>query len=154
MTFSAKAKDNGSRLRSNLRNYNIDLPQGRRKTCRTTGFTALCEGEANQLAKDFNELLLDKGGADEIGKVYAAQQLSESNPEDAIKEAEAVEKIANFLMGSHKADQLPDDMECNNSMEKSIMTLSLVCLLTSIGTPLFSSLTASATWRSMVWPNS
>ncbi|KAL3106226.1 hypothetical protein niasHT_016913 [Heterodera trifolii] len=58
----AKNKDGGKNFRTELQQFNcgVDLQTGRRKTGAITTFTALCERESVQLAKDFDKLAKDE----------------------------------------------------------------------------------------------
>ncbi|KAI6182700.1 Transcription factor AP-2-beta-like [Aphelenchoides bicaudatus] len=57
MLRRAKNKDGGKGLREKLRMYDINMPEGRRRSLENTAFTALCEAEALNLARDLGHVL-------------------------------------------------------------------------------------------------
>uniref|UniRef100_A0A914CUZ0 Transcription factor AP-2 C-terminal domain-containing protein n=1 Tax=Acrobeloides nanus TaxID=290746 RepID=A0A914CUZ0_9BILA len=67
----AKNKDGGKALRDELKRLGIILPSGRRKSVQTTVFTALCEEEALQMARDFDELSKKSFPTKQVAMAYS-----------------------------------------------------------------------------------
>uniref|UniRef100_A0A0N5A7C2 TF_AP-2 domain-containing protein n=1 Tax=Parastrongyloides trichosuri TaxID=131310 RepID=A0A0N5A7C2_PARTI len=71
----SKNKDGGTHLRESLNKVSIKLPIGRRKASKVTAFTALSEGEAIRLAKDYFKICQQEFPSTLLGKTLVENEL-------------------------------------------------------------------------------
>ncbi|CAI4221760.1 unnamed protein product [Auanema sp. JU1783] len=101
----AKSKNGGKELRDQLEQIGLDLPAGKRKAFHMTLFTAMVEGEATHLAKDFDFLCETEFPVDILSEYV--QQKETEDAERNKRDLEGTVRVLSNLLSTLRQDRAP-----------------------------------------------